>query len=169
VLASQQVGDVVHGAAFASAIAVDATSVYWANAAPGGSGAVMKVPLCGGTTTTLAESGPDGPALVGGIAVDAARVYWTSSGPSQMSASTDGVVAVLSVPLGGGTITTLTTLALGPGSNAIGFALGTAGVYWTSSAEVLSVALGGGAVTTLAPAPGVIGGVAVDSTSVYWT
>jgi sugar lactone lactonase YvrE len=51
---------------------VDATSVYWTNY---NGGAVMKVPLGGGTATTLA-SGQNYPY---GIAVDATSVYWTNN------------------------------------------------------------------------------------------
>ena len=63
-------------------IAVDATSVYWTNAT---SGTVMKVPLGGGTPTTLA-SGQNGPI---GIAVDATSVYWVDqvSGGAVMKAT----------------------------------------------------------------------------------
>ncbi len=61
------------------AIAVDATSVYWAapSAVSGGAGkgAVMKVPSGGGNPTTLA-SGQD---PWGRIAVDATSVYWTTN------------------------------------------------------------------------------------------
>jgi hypothetical protein len=58
-------------------IAVDATSVYWANEIQS-SGTVMKVGLGGGTPTTLASGqvGSD-PYSPYGIAVDATSVYWT--------------------------------------------------------------------------------------------
>src|SRR5580692_7775036 len=51
-------------------IAVDKTNVYWT--APG---AVMKVPLGGGTPTTLAS----GQQFPGDIAVNGANVCWTDS------------------------------------------------------------------------------------------
>ena len=57
----------------------------------------MKVPLGGGTPTTLA-SGQFDPV---GIAVDATSVYWVNSGSNTGSA--DGTV--MKVPLGGGTPT----------------------------------------------------------------
>lgn len=52
-------------------IVIDATSVYWCNAA----GTVMKEPLDGGAPVTIA-SGQDGP---DNVAVDATSVYWTTS------------------------------------------------------------------------------------------
>jgi hypothetical protein len=78
----------------ASAIVVDANSVYFLNGA-----AVVKVPLGGGVLTQLAldQSPPLGTAA-GGIAVDATSVYWTQIG------------AVMKVPLGGGPSTTLAPL-----------------------------------------------------------
>jgi hypothetical protein len=54
-----------------ASIAVDATSVYWANR---DSGTIMKVPIAGGSPTTLA-SGQSDPY---GIAVDATSVYWVN-------------------------------------------------------------------------------------------
>jgi hypothetical protein len=51
-------------------LAVDATNVYLSGDA---NGALVTVPICGGTVTTLAtRRGP-------GIAVDANSVYWTNT------------------------------------------------------------------------------------------
>jgi hypothetical protein len=58
-------------------IAVDATSVYWANnnwANNNPRFALKKVSLDGGTPTTLAS----GQGLSAGIAVDGTSVYWTN-------------------------------------------------------------------------------------------
>ena len=97
-----------------SAIAIDATSVYWTNFnndAPGAT--VMKVAIAGGSVRTLASGlrGPDG------IAVDATNVYWTSDN------------AVMSVPVEGGNPTTLfpENARLGP----MGVAVDTTSIYWT--------------------------------------
>jgi hypothetical protein len=57
-----------------SAIAVDATSVYWTDG--NGDGHINKAPLTGGTSTTIAT----GQYGSNSIAVDATSVYWQESG-----------------------------------------------------------------------------------------
>jgi hypothetical protein len=128
-------------------VAVDAASVYWTD----GSGTIMKVPLGGGTPTTLA-SGQNGPWA---IAVDATSLYWTES------------YSVMSVPLGGGTTTTLATGQDSPG----GIAVDATSVYWPNETgrTVMSVPLAGGIPTTLASGRDDPSWIAVNATSVYWT
>jgi hypothetical protein len=74
----------------------------------------MKVPLAGGTPTTL-YSGP-GQAILLAIAIDETSVYWTDY----------SIGTVMRVPLGGGTAT---TLASGQ-SNPLPIAVNATGVYW---------------------------------------
>jgi hypothetical protein len=175
-------------------LAVDATSVYWADWGTGatnpGDGAILKVPLDGGPVTTLASE----QILPAGIAVDAASVYWSSGaglqkvplggGPATLLATgvgndvitvgpsgvygTNGEDAPVSVPLGGGT-----ALVLGPGpgnSNTYGIAVDSTSLYWTefgNPVNILKVSLAGGTPTILATGQ-VPEGLAVDATSVYW-
>jgi hypothetical protein len=87
-----------------SAIAVDATSVYWAAGGTEANGfsddTVMQMPVGGGSPAVLA-SGQQG---ISGIAVDVANVYWTNAG-TEANANTDGSVA--RVPASGGAPVTL--------------------------------------------------------------
>jgi hypothetical protein len=111
---------------FFTSIAVDATQVYWANYGESNeptntNGTIMKVPLGGGTATTLASGQHDPYAIV----VDSSNVYWGNAG-TQTEAYNDG--AVMKVPLGGGTPTTLAT---GQGG-VYGIAVDETSVYWTT-------------------------------------
>src|SRR5699024_8147416 len=82
-------------------IAVDSASVYWTTTAT-----VMKVPLGGGSATTLAT-----PPSAVGIAIDSTSVYWTS--PVGHGGS------VMKVPRAGGTSTTLASTGQNPGGIAV--------------------------------------------------
>lgn len=110
----------------AYSVAVDGTSVYWAN--PDG---VMKVALGGGTPVTLASD-----KLARDIAIDASSVYWTSG---DTTANTIGHGGVMKVPLGGGTPVTLASDQVGPSS----IAVDPASVYWTGACvmKLLSTAV----------------------------
>ena len=74
-------------------MAIDATNVYWTNSGTSSKsyldGAVMMVPISGGTPTTIASN----QTYPNSIAVDATSVYWTNF--------RDGTV--MTVPTGGGT------------------------------------------------------------------
>jgi hypothetical protein len=139
-----------------SAIAVDATSVYWATVPFGMPSIVWSVPLGGGTATMVASV--PGASMPFAVAVDTTSVYWTNYSPG----------TVLSAPLGGGG--TPTTLASGQ-NNPQFLAVDGTSVYWTNAGggTVMSVPLAGGSPTTLASGQNQPWGIAVDATSVYWT
>jgi hypothetical protein len=61
-----------------NAIAVDGTNVYWSTQAYGAPSTISKVPIAGGTATTLESGLPP----VEGIAVDATSIYWTQDDAS---------------------------------------------------------------------------------------
>src|SRR5262249_38503405 len=75
-------------------MALDATSIYWGDGKIGGGGVIKKVAKSGGFVTTLVGSGIL--ALETAIAVDASNVYFT-----------DGAGNIKSVPVAGGSVTTL--------------------------------------------------------------
>jgi hypothetical protein len=135
-------------------MAVDATSVYWTNCGDPVTGSVMKVPKAGGEMVTLATG-----YRLSGIAVDATSVFWMAGIPDASGG------ALMTVPIGGGTPT---TLASRPGTPAH-LAVDASYAYWTEQTQgaVLKVSLTGGAPTTIAPAPGAWQ-IVVGDTDVYW-
>jgi hypothetical protein len=126
--------DTSAGAVGVSALAVDATSVFFADVA---GLAVLRVPIGGGAVSAVAEglsTAPAGLALAGGAA-------WFAQGAAH---------AVVGVPLGGGAPVVLGTADYWPGVVAVD---ATAVVYGGTSADgagvVRSVALAGGAPVTV--------------------
>jgi hypothetical protein len=111
---------------------VNAKAVYWTT---GKGSTVMKVPLGGGSITTLASGHP-----AWAVTVDATSVYWATGSEG----------SVLKVPLAGGPII---TLASGQ-SDTAAVAVDATSVYWTNrGTEDSSGALTGcsGAVMKLCP------------------
>lgn len=150
-----------------SGLAVDATHAYWTEVvsdagAPLPNSVVMSVPLVGGTPTTIAS----GQVGAGELAVDSTSVYWTTSDATTAS--------VMKVALDGGTPTTLASGQLASAQGGIDFiAVDDSNVYWVVNDYpffgVVTVPLQGGVSTTLAAETSAIYGLAVDTTSVYWT
>jgi hypothetical protein len=161
-------------------IVVDTTSVYWLEASYGSNqqpndprhpqGALMKMPIGGGSPEVLAAPAINQAPLSGGVgptlALDAANVYWvwTSVGSD---AGAGG--SVMKVPLGGGAPVVLASGQDVPSA----IAVDGSHVYWTTTSSLMSVPIEGGAAVELAswnPSPGAgMNGIAVDGSSVYWT
>jgi hypothetical protein len=109
-----------------NAIAVDATSVYFADALDG---AIWKVGLAGSTLSPITE----GRGYTNGIAVDATSVYWTVQGALGTHGCNADVACggfVMKVGLFGGTPV---TLASSP--NPFALAVDSTSVYWTDTTE----------------------------------
>jgi hypothetical protein len=147
VLAKDQLG--------AYGIAVDSESVYFAAADH-----IGKVPLGGGTDTTLVANIWSGGANGQSLAIDATTVYF---------ALLDGTVE--SVPLGGGAVTTLTK---SPGY-LYDIALGGDKLYWGSTdndhnflGTIRSVGIGGGSSEAIAQHQNLPNAVHLDGTTVYF-
>jgi hypothetical protein len=141
-----------------SAIAVDATHVYWTDAK---AKTLMKVPKQGGAPVTLA-SGQDG---ISALAIDAANVYWVNN-------LTGDLGSVMKVALGGGTPIPIATQQYAPNSVAVD----AMHVYWTTAGNyvsnpagtVMKASLANGEVAALSSSQWYPGGIVVDATRVYW-
>jgi hypothetical protein len=144
------------GQNFPWAIAVDATNVYWTNSGSGAvGGAVMKVPIGGGSPPTTLASLPAAQPI--GIAVNSTAVYWADHA--------DG--AIMKLPIGSSTPTTVATNMVDPA----GIAIDPTSIYWTNtnSGTVMTAPLAGGNAVTLATGQISPTMITVDSRRVYWT
>jgi hypothetical protein len=152
-----------------NAIASDGTSVYWVNSTSNANltSSVRKVAVSGGSPVTLAT----GLVSPSSVAVDGQNVYW---GEGTAAPDVDGgAPCVKSLPVGGGSVTTLVaSTLLSGGGPAPAVAVHDPDVYAAFQLEgnalgLVRVPTTGGAAVTLAPE--VDGYLAVDGTSAYWT
>jgi hypothetical protein len=157
-------------------IAVKSGSVYWT-----ASGAVRSVPAEGGALTTLFS----GQAETRGIATDGVNVYWATEGTPQACPADGGTCAppvsgsLVMAPIAGGAATTLATGQ----NNPLRVATDGVNVYWTdegtandqafapddTDGAVMAVPVGGGTPIAIASNQFMMGGLATDGASVYWT
>ena len=176
-------------------IAVDETSVYWAEQGPD-SGAILKMPRAGGPAVTLA-SGLRAPRS---LALDGMNVYFTheiatapagallsvstnGGSPSALAAElhehTDvavdaGYVYLLAHDAQGASIKKLPVAGGAPSTLATGLrlprsiAVDTSHVYWTDVNTVMRAPLAGGAGATLLASAQSLDFVATDGALVYW-
>ena len=155
----------------ANSIAVNSANVYFVHSGTEAScgtcnsfenGALLSVPIGGGTVTTLA-SGQYAPV---GVVVDSTNVYWTNSN------NLGSMGSVMQVPKSGGTPVILASGQEGPWA----IAVDATSVYWTSYESVGSalykVPIGGGTIVPLMPlslTQALFAGVAIDGTNAYVT
>jgi hypothetical protein len=147
-----------------SGLAVDKTNIYWTDFA----GNVQKLALGGestGATPVTLASGQDGP---GAIVVDATNVYWVNNAFDKPG--TDGGTpggSVVTVPIAGGTPTSLATTQAEP----YGIAIDTVNVYWCdfyTGAVVASPKTRAGTVVTLVSNQFAPESLVLASGSLYW-
>lgn len=145
-------------------IAVDSSSVYWADVMNMG---IYKVDKNGGVATLLAPG--TGGSLPACLALDSANVYWVDGGGIQK------------VSLNGGTSTNLAPRGSTSTWTIGGMAVDSTSVYWLENgtytnnvynkdATLYKVSINGGAVTVLASGglDNPPQGMTTDSASVYW-
>jgi hypothetical protein len=137
----------------AGMLAVDATSVYFVDEQ---AGEVAKIPLGGGAVSVLA-SGLGLPTT--GFAIDTTSAY--------VLTTVNGVGGILSVPLDGGTPTTLLSGLVIAGG--IHIAVEGATLYYANGDSVQAMPRTGGMPVTLASDIISNGAIAVDGTNVYVT
>lgn len=151
---------VASGQTGATALALDATNVYWTTIAANANDAVMTAPKAGGTAVTLASNQNTPWAL----AVDATGIYWTSGSQS--------AVSVMRAALDGSNPTTLVS-----GQDTENIVIDANNVYWTENTgtgigsgtgSVFAVPKTGGTAVDVGSATGTALGLAVEGSSVYW-
>jgi hypothetical protein len=127
--------------------------------------ALYTVPLAGGSVSPLA-TGIGGPTVNAAIslAVTSTSAYWAEAGTVVGCCIQMGTGTLKSVPLGGGTVTTVFTGLDAPGA----LAIDGANAVWAESGRVARRPLAGGAATTLASGiSSSMARIAVDASYVY--
>jgi hypothetical protein len=142
------------------ALAVNPGTLYWMeNFYPMASGAIRSVPTTGGSNTPIVSSFVSD---ANTFAVDNTSVYYaTPNFPP-----TNPPETLLAAPLGGGSPTTLSSVATTP----LKLAVGGGKVVWIDNSSVNAIPVGGGSIALLASAsPNTPIDVLVDGANAVWT
>ena len=141
---------------YPSALAVVSGEVYWADEVI--QGAVSRIPVGGGASIPVASdvAYPTTLTANGGV------LYFTL-----LSTTSDSAGAVLSVPVGGGTVATLASQQEIDEGEPSSIAVGGGNVYWTTYSDIVSAPVGGGPATTFASQQ-YASAVTADAQNVYW-
>jgi hypothetical protein len=138
-------------------LAVDAANLYWDTLSLGPSGptyALNRTPQAGGATVTLATITTG---AGGAVVSDGTTVFFASGADCNINFSSCPAGEILSVPVGGGAVT---TLVMQQGAPISALALDASTVYFATAGQsaftgsIAKVAMTGGAVTTLAAGVG---------------
>lgn len=150
------------GSGIPDALAVNDRAIYWTSwrsdasvsSSTTGDGAVLSVPLAGGTPVELASKQP-GPHF---MAIDATHVYWNNIGPREAP-------GLMKAPLSGGSVTTLAT-----GVHTSGVAVDGSRAYWSDyqTGSIMAIGLEGGERTVLADGQKRPNAIAIDAGHIYW-
>lgn len=138
---------------YPSSLAVDSQNVYWiapSNGTGDADASVLQTSLDGGGAVIALGLQLEYP---WNIAVSSTTVFWTT---------TDGTDAVMSVPIGGGT---LTPFALGSTGEFSPIAIDADNLYWSTDTATYQEPLAGGQALSIGPAPAAL---AVDDSYVYF-
>jgi hypothetical protein len=112
-----------------TSIAIDTTNLYWITAdLSAEKSSVMKMPIGGGASTTLASYSSEYPPV--SMTSDATSVYWAIDGDSSRS---NGLI--LKVPIAGGAFVTLADSQDFPGP----IAVDATSVYWSNQSAIVKL------------------------------
>ena len=144
------------GAQLAGGLVADSNDVYFSSNLRGGLGEADESPLLAAQPAQLFDLTPNLPnTLMEGVAVNSAGAIYFGAGGN-----------ILSVPVGGGTVSTLVSGATP--SSTLSLTADISNVYWVSDHVWRASTLGASPVALAATSSGA-GGIAVDSANVYWT
>jgi hypothetical protein len=134
----------------------------------GGCGLACSTGCIAGRCVVTLASGQGAEYAPTAIVVDMTNVYWTDDvgAPGSGGGPPASMGAVSSMPINGGTRTTLAYQVTYPDAIAVD---ATSIYLGTAVGTVMKVPINGGAPTTLASGAYGVGGIAVDATNVYWT
>ncbi len=134
-----------------TALAADATHLYWSEGALPAAGTIRRLPLAGGAVETFYES----PTAIGGaLAIGAGRLYVADLTNHRL----------IALPLAGG-LPQFVADTPGP----LRLVTDDRTLYWLDAAALRSLPLAGGAVTTLVDGRSTLTDLCVDAEYVFWT
>jgi hypothetical protein len=144
-----------------SGVAVDpAGDIFWTDGTQPNGISLFEIPAGGGAQKSLAPG-----FQAGSLQIDATNAYWIQGADP----SSNHPAAIMSVPLSGGTPTTVYSDSMQFADVAV-FALDGSTIYFGDHSDILKVSKSGGTATKLATCPtgSFVPGIATDSANVYY-
>jgi hypothetical protein len=139
-------------------VATDGVNVYWMDMpnATGNTRRVMKMPVNGGTQTTLMAR-----ENIVYVATDGAHVFFIEA---RLDSTNNFVDYLMKVPVGGGTPVTVANM----GGSSQHLAVDATNVYWRRGNALVKMPKAGGTITTLVSSAPFAVSLASDGTHLYW-